>query len=170
MLHDGCASYEAAQDKKWKNNWDNESGGNRKESPAGKEVEVIWACGEKRGALHRQQEIEVERARKRGRPKAVFTPHVWNRNDSRTVPVPRVHTCSTASTRSGSSRPPRDVIAVERFRNRSGWLCGVNGQLDPFRNESSQRGRFGSLICACLAVDLVLSTPLHKNVAYFIGK
>ena len=35
-----------------------------------------------------------------------------------------------------------DVIAVERFRNRSGWLCGVNGQLDPFRNESSQRGRF----------------------------
>ena len=81
-----------------------------------------------------------------------------------------VHICSTASTRSGTSRPPRDVIAVERFRNGSGWLCGVNGQLDPFRNRSSQRGPFGSLICACLAVDLVLSTPLHKNEAYFIGK
>ena len=102
--------------------------------------------------------------------KAVFTPQVWNQNGSGTVPVARVQTCSTASTRSGTSRPPRDVIAVERFLNRSGWLCGVNGQLDPFRNESSQRGRFGSLICACLAVDLVLSIPLHKNEAYFIGK
>ena len=102
--------------------------------------------------------------------KAVFTPQVWNQNGSGTVPVARVQTCSTASTRSGTSRPPRNVIAVERFRNRSGWLCGVNGQLDPFRNESRQRGRFGSQICTCLAVDLVLSTPLHKNEAYFIGK
>ena len=44
------------------------------------------------------------------------------RNSSGTVPVARVHTCSTASSRSGTSRPPRDVIAVERFRNGSGWL------------------------------------------------
>ena len=32
---------------------DNESVGNRKESP-GKEVEVAWACDEKRGALRRK--------------------------------------------------------------------------------------------------------------------
>ena len=42
-------SYEAGQDKKWKNKRDNENGGNHIESP-GKEVEVVWACGEKRGA------------------------------------------------------------------------------------------------------------------------
>ena len=51
-----------------------------------------------------------------------------------TVPVARVHTCSTASSRSGTSRPPRDVIAVERFRNGPGWLCGVNVKPDPFRD------------------------------------
>ena len=45
------------------------------------------------------------------------------------------------------------VIAVERFRNRSGWLCGVNGQLDPFRNESSQRGHF-VYTCACVRVHV----------------
>ena len=55
-------------------------------------------------------------------PKAVFTPQVWNQNGSGTVPVARVQTCSTAFTRSGTSRPPRDVIAVERFRNRSGTV------------------------------------------------
>ena len=43
-------SYEARQDKKLKNKEDNESGGDRKESP-GTEVEVVWACDEKRGAL-----------------------------------------------------------------------------------------------------------------------
>ena len=69
--------------------------------------------------------------------KAVFTPNVWDWNCSGTVPVARVHTCSTASSRSGTSRPPRDVITVERFRNGSGWLCGVNAQPDPFRNRSS---------------------------------
>ena len=87
------------------------------------------------------------------RAKAVFTPQVWNQNGSGTVPVARVQTCSTASTRSGTSRPPRDVIAVERFRNRSGWLCFVNGQLDPFRNESSQRGRF-VYTSACVRVHV----------------
>ena len=46
-------SYEAGRDKKWKNK-DNESGGNRKESP-GKEVEVLWACDEERGALRREE-------------------------------------------------------------------------------------------------------------------
>ena len=69
--------------------------------------------------------------------KAVFTPQLWDRNGSGTQPGARVHTCSTASGRSGTSRPPRDVIAVERFRNGSGWLCGVNARLDPFRNRSS---------------------------------
>ena len=44
-------SYEAGQDKKLTNN--NENGGNRKESP-GKEVEVVWACDEKIGALRRK--------------------------------------------------------------------------------------------------------------------
>ena len=42
-----------------------------------------------------------------------------------------VHTCSS---RSGTSRPPRNVIAVERFRNGSGWLCGMNAQPDAFRS------------------------------------
>ena len=31
-----------------------QKGGNHKESP-GKEVEVVWACDEKRGALHRKE-------------------------------------------------------------------------------------------------------------------
>ena len=43
-------SYESGQDKKWNNKGDNESGGNRKERP-GKQVEVVWACDEKRDAL-----------------------------------------------------------------------------------------------------------------------
>ena len=51
---------------------------------------------------------------------AVFTPQLWDRNGSGTQPGARVHTCSTASGRSGTSRPPRDVIAVEPFWNRSG--------------------------------------------------
>ena len=67
--------------------------------------------------------------------KAVFTPQLWDRNRSGTQPGARVHTCSTASSRSGTSRPPRDVIAVERFRNGSGWLCGVNAQPDAFRSQ-----------------------------------
>ena len=58
----------------------------------------------------------------------MFTPQLWDRNGSGTQPGARVHTCSTASGRSGTSRPPRDVIAVERFRNGSGWLCGVNAR------------------------------------------
>ena len=66
--------------------------------------------------------------------KAVFTPQLWDRNGSGTQPGARVHTCSTGSGRSGTSRPPRDVIAVERFRNGSGWLCGVNAQPDAFRS------------------------------------
>ena len=68
---------------------------------------------------------------------AVFIPQLWDRNGSGTQPGARVHTCYTASGRSGRSRPPRDVIAVERFRNGSGWLCGVDARLDPFRNRSS---------------------------------
>ena len=64
----------------------------------------------------------------------MFTPQLWDRNRSGTQPGARVHTCSTASSRSGTSRPPRDVIAVERFRNGSGWLCGVNAQPDAFRS------------------------------------
>ena len=67
--------------------------------------------------------------------KAMFTPQLWDRNRSGTQPGTRVHTCSTASSRSGTSRPPRDVIAVERFRNGSGWLCGVNAQPDAFRSQ-----------------------------------
>ena len=47
-------SYEAGQDKKWKNKRHNKSGGNRKENP-GKEVEVVRACDEKRGALRRKE-------------------------------------------------------------------------------------------------------------------
>ena len=41
-------SYKAGQYQKRTNKRDNESGGNHKESP-GKEVEVVWACDEKRG-------------------------------------------------------------------------------------------------------------------------
>ena len=47
-------SYDVAQDKKWKNKRDNESGGNHKESP-GNEVEEVWAFGEKRGTLRRKE-------------------------------------------------------------------------------------------------------------------
>ena len=65
---------------------------------------------------------------------AVFRPQLWDRNGSGTQPGARVHTCSTGSGRSGTSRPPRDVIAVEWFRNGSGWLCGVNAQPDAFRS------------------------------------
>ena len=65
------------------------------------------------------------------------SPQLWDRNGSGTQPGARVHTCSTASGRSGTSRPPRDVIAMEQFRNGSGWLCGVNARLDQFRNRSS---------------------------------
>ena len=43
----------------------------------------------------------------------MFTPQLWDRNGSGTQPDARVHTCSTAS---GTSRPPRDMIAVERVR------------------------------------------------------
>ena len=75
--------------------------------------------------------MEVQWQRK---TKAVFTPQLWDRNGSGTQPGARVHTCSTAPGRSGTSRPPRDVIAVERFRNGSGWLCGVNAQPDAFRS------------------------------------
>ena len=45
-------SYEAGQDKKRKK--DNESGGNRKESPR-KEVEMIRTCDEKKGTLRRKE-------------------------------------------------------------------------------------------------------------------
>ena len=47
-------SYEAGQDKKWKNTKDNQSDGNHKESP-GKEVEVVWACDEKRETPRRKE-------------------------------------------------------------------------------------------------------------------
>ena len=47
-------SYEAGQDQKCKNEKDNESGGNHKES-TGKKVEVVWACDVKRGTLRRQE-------------------------------------------------------------------------------------------------------------------
>ena len=45
--------------KKWKNKRDNESGVNHKES-TGKEVEVVWACGEKRGTLRRKEGDGIE--------------------------------------------------------------------------------------------------------------
>ena len=57
-------SYEAGQDKKWKNMRDNESGGNQKESP-GKEVEVVWACDEKRGTLRRKEGDRNESTREK---------------------------------------------------------------------------------------------------------
>ena len=57
-------SYEAGQDKKWKNKRDNERGGNHKESP-GKEVEVAWACDEKRGTLRRKEGDRNESTREK---------------------------------------------------------------------------------------------------------
>ena len=47
-------SYEAVQDKTRKNKGDNESEGNHKESQS-KEVEVVLACDEQRGALRRME-------------------------------------------------------------------------------------------------------------------
>ena len=47
-------SYGAGQDNKWKNKGDNDSGGNRIES-LGKDVEVVLASDEKRGALRRKE-------------------------------------------------------------------------------------------------------------------
>ena len=38
----------------WPLRRDNESGRNRKQSP-GKVIEVVWACDEKRGTLHRKE-------------------------------------------------------------------------------------------------------------------
>ena len=43
---------------------DNESGGNQKESP-GKEVEVVWACDEKRGTLRRKEGDRNESTREK---------------------------------------------------------------------------------------------------------
>ena len=61
-------SYDAGQDKKWKNKRDNES--------PRKEVEVVWACDEKCWALCMKErgggwvmEMKVQGRRKRGRPK-----------------------------------------------------------------------------------------------------
>ena len=54
--YDGCVELQKG---------DNESGRNPKESP-GKEVEMVWACDEKRGAL-RRKEGEMQGRRKRGR-------------------------------------------------------------------------------------------------------
>ena len=50
-----------------------------------------------------------------------------------TVPDARVHTCSTASGCSGTSRPPRDEIAVERFR-KALWCERATGPVpEPFQ-------------------------------------
>ena len=38
---------------------DNESGGNHEESP-GEEVEVVWACDEKRGTLRSKEGNQIE--------------------------------------------------------------------------------------------------------------
>ena len=46
---------------------DNESGGNHKES-TGKMVEVVWACGEKRGRKEGDGNA-ITGEKKRGRPK-----------------------------------------------------------------------------------------------------
>ena len=54
MLRLEARRNETGQDKNRKNKRDNESGGNHKESP-GKEVEVVWACDEKRGILRRKE-------------------------------------------------------------------------------------------------------------------
>ena len=45
-------------------------GGNRKESP-GTEVEVVWACDVKRGALRRKEamKLKLQGRSKKGRPK-----------------------------------------------------------------------------------------------------
>ena len=47
-------SYEAGQNKKLKDKGTTQVGGNHKESQ-GKEVEVVWACDEKRGTLCRKE-------------------------------------------------------------------------------------------------------------------
>ena len=52
-------SYGAGQDKTCNNKGDKESGGNRKES-SGKEVKVVCACDEKRGAFGRKESDENE--------------------------------------------------------------------------------------------------------------
>ena len=46
----------------------NESGEHRKDS-LGKEVEVVWECDEKRGALHRKEDdgLQLQGRRKRSR-------------------------------------------------------------------------------------------------------
>ena len=95
-----------------------------------------------------------------------------------TQPGARVHTCSTGSGRSGTSRPPRDVIAVERFRNGSGWLSGVNAQPDAFRsrlaiahNEKHEMGPYISLKKVCppknrhTLMDTSISALASKHLA-----
>ena len=61
--------YEGVQDKKWKNKRDNESGGNCQES-TGKEVEVVWACDVKRGALRRKEGDRNETTKEKEERKA----------------------------------------------------------------------------------------------------
>ena len=57
--------------------WTTKGGGNRKESP-GKEVEVVWACDEKRGALRRKRAMEMKAhwRRTRGRPRRRWSDRV----------------------------------------------------------------------------------------------
>ena len=62
--------YEAGQDKKWKTKGDNKSGENRSKESPGNEVEVAWACDEKRGALRRKEGDGNESTREKEERKA----------------------------------------------------------------------------------------------------
>ena len=91
------------------------------------------------------------------------------RNRNGTVPGAHVHICSTASSRSGTSRPPRDVIAVERFRNGYGWLCDVNTRLNPFQSitfEASDRSRSLSLALIQVLASELLLAPVREIARY----
>ena len=78
-----------------------------------------------------------------------------------TQPGARVHTRSTVSGRSGTSRPPRDVIAVEQDRNVSSCLCGVNGQPDAFRSRLASQCVIMTNIQYILPKSVCLVTNPH---------
>ena len=74
--YDGFASYEAGQDDKRNNKGDNGSGENRKECP-GNEVEVVSACDEKRGTVHRKEGDGNESTREKEERKTKWEGGRW---------------------------------------------------------------------------------------------
>ena len=77
-----------------KNKGERGSGGNRKESP-GKEVEVVWACVEKRGTLRRKEGDGNRNTTKRRRPKKRWLDRVRDVIKEKGLSAKEVYVCAT---------------------------------------------------------------------------